>query len=74
MWDLIRKAGPDPRANTMVFTAYDGYTTSSPLEYLINCDIILAYNMNNVTLLAERGYPFELVAEYKWGCKGVKWI
>ncbi len=72
--DLIRKAGPDPRANTVVFTAHDGYTTSFPLEYLMNRDIIMAYNMNNVTLPAERGYPFELVAEDKWGYKWVKWI
>ena len=60
--DLIRKAGPDPRANTVVFTAHDGYTTSFPLEYLMNGDIIIANNLNNVTLPAEHGYPFELVA------------
>ncbi len=72
--DLIREAGPDPRANTVIFTAHDGYTTSFPLEYLMNRDIIMAYRMNNVTLPAERGYPFELVAEDKWGYKWIKWI
>jgi DMSO/TMAO reductase YedYZ molybdopterin-dependent catalytic subunit len=72
--DLIRHAGPDPRANTVVFTAHDGYTTSFPLDYLMNRDIIIAYRMNNITLPAERGYPFELVAEDKWGYKWVKWI
>lgn len=72
--DLIRHAGPDPRANTVIFTAHDGYTTSFPLEYLMNRDIIMAYRMNNVTLPAERGYPFELVAEDKWGYKWIKWI
>jgi DMSO/TMAO reductase YedYZ molybdopterin-dependent catalytic subunit len=72
--DLIRKAGPDPRANTVVFTAHDGYTTSFPLDYLMNRDIIMAYRMNNVTLPAERGYPFQLVAEDKWGYKWAKWI
>jgi len=72
--DLIRHAGPDPRANTVVFTAYDGYTTSFPLDYLMNRDIIMAYRMNNITLPAERGYPFELVAQDKWGYKWIKWI
>jgi DMSO/TMAO reductase YedYZ molybdopterin-dependent catalytic subunit len=72
--DLIRNAGPDPRANTVIFTAHDGYTTSFPLNYLMNRDIIMAYKMNNVTLPAERGFPFELVAEDKWGYKWVKWI
>jgi DMSO/TMAO reductase YedYZ molybdopterin-dependent catalytic subunit len=72
--DLIRNAGVDPRANTVIFTAYDGYTTSFPLDYLMNNDIIMAYSMNNVTLPAERGYPFELVAQDKWGYKWIKWI
>ena len=58
----------------MIFTAHDGYTTSFPLDYLMNRDIIMAYRMNNVTLPAERGYPFELVAEDKWGYKWIKWI
>jgi DMSO/TMAO reductase YedYZ molybdopterin-dependent catalytic subunit len=72
--DLISQAGPDPRANTVIFTAHDGYTTSFPLDYLMNRDILMAYSMNNVTLPGERGYPFELVAEDKWGYKWIKWI
>jgi DMSO/TMAO reductase YedYZ molybdopterin-dependent catalytic subunit len=72
--DLIREAGIDPRANTVIFTAHDGYTTSFPLEYLMNHDIIMAYRMNNVTIPAERGYPFQLVAQDKWGYKWIKWI
>jgi DMSO/TMAO reductase YedYZ molybdopterin-dependent catalytic subunit len=72
--DLVQEAGIDPRANTVIFTAHDGYTTSLPLNYLIDNDIIMAYRMNNVTLPAERGYPFELVAEDKLGYKWIKWI
>ena len=72
--DLVQEAGIDPRANTVIFTAHDGYTTSLPLNYLIDNDIIMAYRMNNVTLPAERGYPFELVAEDKFGYKWIKWI
>lgn len=72
--DLILKAGIDPRANTVIFTAHDGYTTSFPLDYLMDEDIIIAYKMNNVTLPAERGYPFQLVAQDKWGYKWIKWI
>ncbi len=72
--DLIGESGIDPRANTIVFTAHDTYTTSFPLSYIMNNDILMAYKMNNVTLPAERGYPFELVAEDKWGYKWIKWI
>jgi DMSO/TMAO reductase YedYZ molybdopterin-dependent catalytic subunit len=72
--DLITTAGTDPRATTVIFTAHDGYTTSLPLDYVISHDILMAYRMNNVTLPAERGYPFQLVAEDKWGYKWIKWI
>lgn len=72
--DLINTAGINSRATTVIFTAHDGYTTSLPLDYVISRDILMAYRMNNVTLPAERGYPFQLVAEDKWGYKWIKWI
>ena len=30
--------------------------------------------MNDEVLLPERGFPFQLVAESKWGYKWIKWI
>jgi DMSO/TMAO reductase YedYZ molybdopterin-dependent catalytic subunit len=72
--DLIEQAGIYPNANTVIFYAYDGYSTSLPLDYIIDNNIMIAYKMNNVTLPPERGYPFELVAESKWGYKWIKWI
>ena len=72
--DLIDAAGPDRRANTVIFTGADGYTTSEPLDYLKENHILLAYAMNNITMPAERGYPFELVAEDRWGYKWIKWV
>jgi DMSO/TMAO reductase YedYZ molybdopterin-dependent catalytic subunit len=72
--DLIADAGVSPQANTVIFTARDGYTTSFPLAYFTERDILMAYRMNNVTLPTERGYPFQLLAEDKWGYKWIKWI
>jgi DMSO/TMAO reductase YedYZ molybdopterin-dependent catalytic subunit len=72
--DLIADAGVDPNATTMVLYAYDGYSTSLPLNYIIDNNIMIAYKMNNVTLPPERGFPFQLVAESKWGYKWIKWI
>jgi DMSO/TMAO reductase YedYZ molybdopterin-dependent catalytic subunit len=72
--DLIKAAGVDPNAFMVIFYAYDGYSTSMPLQYLIDNDIIMAYKMNGVVLPPERGYPFQLVAESKWGYKWIKWI
>jgi len=72
--DLLEIAEVKPDANTIIFYAYDGYSTSFPIEYITDNDIIIAYKMNNVTIPPERGFPFQLVAESKWGYKWIKWI
>jgi len=72
--DLLADAKVNSATNTVIFYAYDGYSTSLPLDYIIDNNIMMAYKMNNVTLPPERGYPFQLVAESKWGYKWIKWI
>ncbi|MBU0758502.1 MAG: molybdopterin-dependent oxidoreductase [Nanoarchaeota archaeon] len=72
--DILKQAEIRPEANTVIFHAYDGYTTSFPLEYIMDNDIMIAYMMNGVVLPPERGFPFQLVAEDKWGYKWIKWI
>ena len=71
---LLLEAGVKPGANTVIFYAEDGYSSSLPLTYIEDRDILLAHAMNDVTLPAERGFPFELVAEDRWGYKWVKWV
>ena len=72
--DLLQTANPTDEAKIIIFHAQDGYTTSLPIDYIIEHDILMAYKMNNVTLPVERGFPFQLVAESKWGYKWIKWI
>jgi DMSO/TMAO reductase YedYZ molybdopterin-dependent catalytic subunit len=72
--DLLAEANPSPNAKVVIFHAYDGYTTSLPIEYILSKGIMLAYKMNDVILPPERGFPFHLVAESKWGYKWIKWV
>ena len=72
--DLIEEAGVDSRAKVVIFYAYDGYSTSLPLDYVVDNDILMAYKMNGVVLPPERGFPFQLVAESKLGYKWIKWV
>lgn len=72
--DLLDAAGADPDARVIIFRSVDGYSTSLPASYIRDNDILLAYKMNGVELPPERGFPFQLVAEEKWGYKWAKWI
>ncbi len=72
--DILEKVEISPDSEVVIFYAYDGYSTSLPLEYIKNQEIILAYKMNDVILPPERGFPFQLVAESKYGYKWIKWI
>ncbi len=72
--DLLDQVESETNATTVIFHASDGYTTALPKEYLIENNIIIAYKMNNLILPPERGFPFQLVAESKYGYKWIKWI
>lgn len=72
--DLIDAAGAQPSGKVVIFRAADGYSSSLPLAYVRDNRILLASKMNGVKLPAERGFPFQVVAEDKWGYKWVKWV
>ena len=72
--DLQNQAGVNSNAVAAIFYAKDGYSTALPLEYLSSKNILLAYKMNGVTLPAEKGFPFQLVAESQFGYKWIKWL
>ncbi len=72
--ELLDKSIVSGNANTVIFHSVDGYTTSLPLQTILDKNMILAYKMNDVVLPPERGYPFQLVAEDKLGYKWAKWI
>ena len=74
MEDLLNEADFNPDAVAVIFYAYDGYSTALSLDYILENDILIAYKMNGLVLPPERGFPFQLVAESKFGYKWVKWI
>jgi hypothetical protein len=72
--DLLKNITIKSEAKTIIFYAVDGYSTSFPLDYVLKNNIMMADKMNGVILPPERGFPFQLVAEQKWGYKWIKWI
>jgi DMSO/TMAO reductase YedYZ molybdopterin-dependent catalytic subunit len=52
---------------------YSGYS-SLTLRDIQQRNIIIALKLNDITLPEERGFPFQVVAENKFGYKWAKWV
>ena len=72
--DLFNEVGVQPNASVVILYAVDGYSTSFPIEYITDNNILLAYKMNGLEIPAERGFPFMLVSESQYGYKWIKWV
>lgn len=74
--NILDDAGVKPEAKVAIFYTADdekGYTALR-LDYLRDNKIIIAMKLNDVTLPAERGFPFQVVAMTKFGYKWAKWV
>ncbi len=72
--DMFNEVGVQPEAKVVILYAVDGYSTSFPIEYVKDNNILLAYKMNGLEIPPVRGFPFMLVAESQYGYKWIKWI
>jgi DMSO/TMAO reductase YedYZ molybdopterin-dependent catalytic subunit len=73
---IFEKAGVKLEGQVVIFHTADvpeGYS-SLLLSYIQEKDIIIGLKLNDLTLPAERGFPFQVVAESKFGYKWSKWI
>jgi DMSO/TMAO reductase YedYZ molybdopterin-dependent catalytic subunit len=74
--DILTAAGVKPEGKIVIFYTADipsGYS-SLDLPYIMDNDIILALKDNDITLPAERGFPFQVAAMSKYGYKWAKWV
>jgi len=74
--DIFRDAGIQPGALIAIFHTTDvpeGYS-SLDVSYLTDNNIIIALKLNDVTLPADRGFPFQVMAQSKFGYKWAKWV
>jgi DMSO/TMAO reductase YedYZ molybdopterin-dependent catalytic subunit len=74
--DILNEAKVKPGAAILIFHSADvksGYS-SLDLSYIRDKNIMLGLKLNDITLPAERGFPFQVVAEGKYGYKWSKWV
>jgi DMSO/TMAO reductase YedYZ molybdopterin-dependent catalytic subunit len=72
--DVLALAKPQEGVRTVIFYAADGYSSSLTYDDVSRLDLMLAAKINGKVLDAKRGFPFQVVAESKWGYKWVKWV
>ena len=73
---IFADAGVQPEAKIAIFYTADyprGYTSLN-LSYIQEKSVIIALKDNDITLPPDRGFPFQVVAEGKWGYKWAKWV
>jgi DMSO/TMAO reductase YedYZ molybdopterin-dependent catalytic subunit len=73
---IFADAGVQPGAVIAIFYTADdpaGYT-SLDLNYINTNNIIIALKLNDITLPPDRGFPFQVVAQSKFGYKWAKWV
>ncbi len=76
LMDVLNSAGLKPGARIVIFETADyqpGYS-SLTLDYVQSLGILLGMKINDLTLPPERGFPFQVAAEGKFGYKWSKWV
>ena len=71
---LAEKANPKPTCRYVWFECYDGYTTSLPLEKLMDKDVIIAHRLNGEDLPQPLGGPVRLVVPKIYAYKSPMWL
>jgi DMSO/TMAO reductase YedYZ molybdopterin-dependent catalytic subunit len=74
--EIFDRAGVKPEALIAIFHTADvpeGYS-SLDLSYIKGNNITIALKLNDITLPEDRGFPFQVVAQSKYGYKWAKWV
>lgn len=72
--DIFAISGVRGGVKTVVFHAVDGYSSSLSYEDVKKNDVMLAFKINGRILDERRGFPFQVVANSKYGYKWVRWV
>jgi DMSO/TMAO reductase YedYZ molybdopterin-dependent catalytic subunit len=71
---LLDLVMPKDKANYVMLTSYDGYTTNLPLSDFAAEDAILATSWEGAPLTPEHGGPMRLIVPHLYFWKSAKWL
>jgi DMSO/TMAO reductase YedYZ molybdopterin-dependent catalytic subunit len=71
--EIADRVGPLPAASHVLVYAPSGYTANTPLDVLMDDDVLFAWSHNGAPLEPKHGGPMRLVVPKRYGWKSVKW-
>ena len=63
-----------PEATHAFFQGYDGYTTNTSLDQLMDDDVLIAHSWNGKPLTKEHGAPARVIIPKQFAWKGAKFV
>ena len=71
---IIERAAPTPDARYVIQHCDGGYTTNTPLEDLLQDNVLLADTHSPEPLTPEHGGPLRMIVPHLYAWKSAKWI
>jgi DMSO/TMAO reductase YedYZ molybdopterin-dependent catalytic subunit len=68
------RAKVDPAARFVVMECEQGFTTSLPLEAMLDSDVLLVHSVDGQALPAEHGGPVRMLVPKRYFYKSAKWL
>jgi len=72
--DFVNLFGITDQARFVIAHCEYGYTTNTPLEIMMDDDVLLAYKYDGQFLDAEHGYPLRTLVPKRYLWKSAKWV
>jgi DMSO/TMAO reductase YedYZ molybdopterin-dependent catalytic subunit len=72
--DFVKLFGLTDNAKFVIAHCEYGYTTNTPLEIMMDDDVLMAYKFNGQFLEVEHGYPLRTLVPKRYLWKSAKWV
>ena len=72
--DFIDLFGITDQAKFVIAHCEYGYTTNTPLEIMMDDDVVLAYKFDGQFLTSEHGFPLRTLVPKRYFWKSAKWV
>ena len=72
--DFVKLFGVKPTAKYVIAHCEYGYTTNTPLEIMMDDDVLLAYKFAGKPLEPDHGYPLRTLVPKRYLWKSAKWV